>query len=131
VASAVGRVAALVGVVYVLVGVAGFATGGSSHGNGRVSHLLVFQVNPLHNAAHLALGALLVVGASRGAEAARQAMFAVGVVLLVLGLAGPLIAGTPANIVALNGADHLLHLASAAVLIPAAALLRSRPQRVP
>lgn len=93
--------------------------------------MLVFQVNPLHNVAHLALGALLVVGASRGAEAARQAMFAVGVVFLVLGLAGPLIAGTPANIVAVNGADHLLHLTSAAVLIPAAALLRSRPRPVP
>jgi hypothetical protein len=120
------RVAVAVGAVYVLAGVAGFALTGAHDATGHGSHLLGFQVNPLHNVAHLALGALLVAGASRGAGAARQAMLVVGLVFLLLGLVGPLIAGSPADLVALNGADHMLHTATSLVLLGCAALAGRR-----
>lgn len=126
--TAIGRVAAAVGVVYVIVGIAGFAVTGTAHPTGHGGHLLVFQVNPLHNVAHVALGALLLIGVGRGAAAARQAMIAVGLVFLLLGLVGPLIAGSPADLVALNGADHLLHVATSLVLIAAAGVLGRRLQ---
>jgi Domain of unknown function (DUF4383) len=128
--STASRIAAAVGVVYILAGVAGFWVTTGDHG-GHATHLLAFQVSPLHNVAHLALGALLVVGATRGAAAARQAMLVVGLVFLLLGLMGPLVMGTPADIVGLNGADHLLHGATALVLIGMAVVVTRRPQPVP
>ena len=126
--TAVSRIAAGVGVVYVLVGLAGFVVTGTGHLTGHGTHLLIFQVNPLHNIAHLALGALLLVGASRGAAAARQAMVAVGSVFLLLGVVGPVIAGSPADLVALNGADHVLHGLTAVVLLLAGVVLGRRLQ---
>ena len=122
VGSTAGRIAGVVGIVYLLVGVAGFLMGAafSSH------HVLVFQVTPLHNVAHLALGALLVVGASRGAESARQAMFVVGSVFLLLSVFGPLIMDMPMNVLGLNGADHLLHGLTAVGLLGSAVLLGRR-----
>jgi hypothetical protein len=120
------RVAVVVGAVYVLVGVAGFAVTGGHDVIGHGAHLFGFQVNPLHNVAHLALGALLVAGACRGAPAARQAMLVVGLVFLLLGLVGPVIAGTPADLVALNGADHMLHAVTSLVLIGTAVVAGRR-----
>ena len=133
--SALCRVGAAVGAVYVLVGIAGFTvtTGGVSMGSGPMAHgahLLWFQVNPLHNLVHIALGALLLVGATRGEIAARQAMLLVGSVYLLLGLAGPLVMGTSANMVGLNNADHVLHIATAVLLIGAAVALGRRLQPV-
>jgi hypothetical protein len=119
-------VAVAVGAVYLLVGAAGFAVTGGHEVTGHGAHLLGFQVNPLHNVAHLALGALLVAGACRGAEAARQAMLVVGMVFLLLGLVAPLIAGTPADLVALHGADHMLHAATSLVLIGSAVVASRR-----
>lgn len=125
-----GRVAAAAGLVYVAVGLTGFLVTGPHAGH--AGHLLWFRLNPLHNVAHLALGALLLVGASRGAAAARQAIVAVGLVFLLLGAVGPVIAGTPANLVAVNGPDHLLHLLSALALLASAVVLgRREPQPVP
>lgn len=105
-----------------LVGLGGFVVGAALSGN----HVLVFQVTPLHNVAHLALGALLVAGASRGAESARQAMLVVGSVFLLLSVFGPLIMDMPMNALGLNGADHLLHGVTAVGLLGAAVLLGRR-----
>lgn len=107
-----------------LAGIVGFAFvafGGS--------HLLLFMITPLHNLAHFALGALLVVGASRGEEAAKQAMLVVGSVFLLLSVFGPLLMDMPMNMLGLNAADHVLHGLTAVVLIGAPVLLgRRRPQ---
>ena len=120
--TAAGRIAGAVGIVYMLVGIAGFVVDAafSSH------HVLLFQVTPLHNVAHLALGALLVVGASRGAESARQAMLVVGSVFLLLSVFGPLIMDMPMNMLGLNGADHVLHGLTAIGLLGAAVVLGRR-----
>jgi hypothetical protein len=116
------------GVVYLLVGLLGFTVSGG-HGfaatdGGKL--LGLFMVNPLHNIAHLLIGALLVLAATRGGEAAASRMNTlVGGLYLVLGVIGLFILNNDVNILALNGADNVLHFGSAAVLL-AVGLTRAR-----
>ena len=112
-------VATVFGAVYVLVGLLGFAvTGGVGFIATEGGLLLgVFQVNPLHNVAHLAIGAALLVAAFANLAAAKTVNTIVGGAYLLLGIVGFFLAGTAANILALNTADHFLHLASAIVLL--------------
>jgi len=79
--------------------------------------LNIFEVNALHNIAHLLIGIALIVAARAGDRQARSANFAVGAVYLLLGLVGWFIDEGGIDFLALNVADHFLHLASAAVLI--------------
>jgi hypothetical protein len=111
-------VAAVFGVVYLLVGLLGFAVTGFSNfaGTNTGDNLIVFEVNPLHNIVHLAIGALLLVS-SKSVAAAKGSNTAVGAVYLLVGILGLFLIGTDANILSLNGADNVLHLASAIVLL--------------
>jgi uncharacterized membrane protein YuzA (DUF378 family) len=102
------------GVVYALVGIAGFFVAENFAGQEGDS-LLGFQVNHLHNIVHLLIGVALIA-ASKNLSAARGANLAIGVTYVALGVLGPFIEDTDINVVALNGADHVLHLASGAVL---------------
>ncbi|MBM7832906.1 preprotein translocase subunit Sss1 [Agromyces cerinus] len=112
-------VATVFGAVYLLVGVLGFAvTGGVGFFATEGGLLLgVFAVNPLHNVAHLLIGAALLIGGIVSAAAAKAVNATVGAAYLLLGIVGFFLAGTAANILALNTADHFLHLASAIVLL--------------
>jgi Domain of unknown function (DUF4383) len=112
-------VATVFGGVYVLVGLLGFAvTGGVGFIATEGGLLLgVFQVNPLHNIAHILIGGALLVAGLMSAAAAKAVNTTVGAVYLLLGIVGFFLAGTAANILALNTADHFLHLASAIVLL--------------
>ena len=112
-------VATVFGAVYVLVGLLGFAvTGGVGFIATEGGLLLgVFQVNPLHNVAHLLIGAALLIAGFVGVTAAKAVNSIVGGAYLLLGIVGFFLAGTSANILALNTADHFLHLASAIVLL--------------
>ncbi len=107
------------GVVYLLVGVLGFAvTGGVGFIATEGGLLLgIFEVNPLHNMAHLLIGAALLIAGLSGATAAKATNTTIGAVYLLLGLVGFFIADSALNILALNTADHFLHLASAIVLL--------------
>ena len=111
-------VAAVFGVVYLLVGLVGFAVTGFSNfaGTDTGDKLLVFEINPLHNIVHLAIGALLLLS-SRAVATAKGANTAVGAVYLLVGILGLFLIGSDANILSLNGADNVLHLASAIVLL--------------
>lgn len=109
----------VVGAAYLLVGLAGFTV---SDGHGFTDHvggklLGVFMVNPLHNAVHVGVGALLLAAAYAGARPARTANVAVGAVYLLLGVVGLFVLSASANILALNSPDNVLHLGSALVLI--------------
>ncbi len=110
---------AIFGAVYVLVGLLGFAvTGGIGFIATEGGLLLgIFAVNPLHNVAHLLIGGALLLAALKSAPTAKVANTTVGAVYLLLGVVGFFIAGTALNILALNTADHFLHLASAIVLL--------------
>ena len=110
--------ATVFGVVYLLVGLAGFAvTGfGDFAGTNTGDKLIVFEINPLHNIIHLAIGALLLL-ASRAVSTAKGANTLVGAVYLLVGIVGLFILDSSANILSLNSADNVLHLASAIVLL--------------
>lgn len=88
-------------------------TPGVSFAATQGNELIIFEVNPLHNLVHLAVGGLLIGGAAAGVAAARSINILVGAVYLVVGLVGFFIIGTSANILALNQADNGLHLVSA------------------
>jgi hypothetical protein len=109
--------ATIFGVVYLVVGVLGFVvTGFSNFAGTHGDTLIVFDLNPLHNIVHLGIGAALLL-ASRTVASAKAANTAVGAVYLVVGVIGLFILDSSANILALNGADNVLHLASAIVLL--------------
>ncbi|PJJ65345.1 DUF4383 domain-containing protein [Compostimonas suwonensis] len=107
------------GAVYVLVGLLGFAvTGGVSFLATDGGLLLgVFEVNPLHNVIHILVGAALLIAGLVGVGAAKAVNTTVGAVYLLLGIVGFFLVGSALNILALNTADHFLHLASAIVLL--------------
>ncbi|MDF2045671.1 MULTISPECIES: DUF4383 domain-containing protein [Microbacterium] len=112
-------VATIFGAVYLLVGLLGFAvTGGVGFIATQGGLLLgIFEVNPLHNIAHLLIGGALLVAGLANARAAKGVNTTVGAVYLLLGIVGFFLTGTSANILALNVPDHFLHLASAVVLL--------------
>ena len=112
-------IATVFGAVYVLVGLLGFAVTGGVGFIATQGELLlgIFEVNPLHNIAHLLIGAALLIAGLSNATAAKATNSTVGAVYLLLGIVGFFIANTSLNILALNTADHFLHLASAIVLL--------------
>jgi hypothetical protein len=112
-------VATIFGAVYLLVGLLGFAvTGGVDFVATKGGLLLgIFEVNPLHNIAHLLIGAALLIAGLTRLSAARAVNITVGAVYLLLGIVGFFLVGTDANILALNTPDHFLHLVSAIVLL--------------
>ena len=112
-------VATIFGAVYLVVGALGFAVTGGVGFIATEGNLLlgVFEVNPLHNTAHLLIGAALLIAGLSNARAAKAVNIAVGAVYLLLGVVGFFLVDTALNILALNTADHFLHLASALVLL--------------
>jgi hypothetical protein len=112
-------VATIFGAVYLLVGLLGFTV---TSGVGFIATdggllLGIFEVNPLHNIAHLLIGAALLIAGLKSVPAAKSLNTAVGAVYLLLGIVGFFLVGTALNILALNTFDHFLHLASAIVLL--------------
>lgn len=112
-------VAAIFGVVYLLIGVLGFVvTGLEDFADTNTNEtLLGFELNGLHNIVHLAIGAVLLAAALKGTGPAKGANTLVGGVYLLVGIVGLFILDSDANILSLNGADNVLHLASALVLL--------------
>ena len=111
-------VGTIFGIVYLLVGLAGFVvTGGVSFAATQGEPLLVVDVNPLHNIVHLLIGAALLLAARSSVRAAKGMNTAVGAVYLLVGVLGLFLIGSAANLLALNGADNVLHFASAILLL--------------
>jgi hypothetical protein len=124
--------ATVFGAVYLLVGLLGFAV---TSGVGFVATeggllLGLFEVNPLHNIAHLLIGAALLVAGLSNVRAARSVNSTVGAVYLVLGIVGLFILDSSANILAINAWDNVLHFASAVVLL-AVGLAADKSVRAP
>jgi hypothetical protein len=109
------------GVVYLVIGILGFfltsSTGFVATSGPKLIGL--FEINPLHNVAHLLVGAALLIAGLSGARAAKAVNTIIGAVYLLLGVVGLLLVGgdNPLNVLALNGADNVLHFASAVVLL--------------
>ena len=113
--------AVVLGLVLVAVGVLGFFP------NPLWSPTGLFVVNTAHNIVHLASGAVLLAGAytTLGAALALKIIGAVYALVAILGLimGGPMLLG----LVAMNTADHWLHVALAVVLLAAGFLLEDEP----
>jgi hypothetical protein len=114
-----GVVALAFGAVFVVVGLAGFLVSGAHPAVGTDGGALLglFQVNVLHNVVHLAIGGVMIAAGLRGDGPARTVNRAVGVLYLVLFVAGLLIVGTSLNLVALNMNDNILHLVLGVALV--------------
>lgn len=140
------RVGYAFGAVYILVGAVGFAvTSGVGFAEAQGRELLFFELNPLHNLVHIAIGLTLAVAARASASSAKLMNGLVGATYLVVGIVGLLLiggsashpaastfpglldgGGNAANILALNHPDNALHFASAVALLGAALLLDRR-----
>jgi len=107
------------GAVYLVVGLLGFTVSGEDSFAGQHGgHLLgVFAVNGLHNAVHLLVGVVLVGAAAVGLRAAKAANATVGAVYAIVGVLGIVVGSGELNLLALNAPDHVLHFASAIVLL--------------
>jgi hypothetical protein len=109
------------GVLYILAGVFGFfltsETGFASATGPKLLDL--FQINNLHNLAHVVIGVALLLAGLTGVRPARAANSVLGAVFLVVGIYGLFVANTtgPANFLALNAADNVLNFATAVVLL--------------
>ena len=115
-------VATIFGAVYLLIGLLGFIFVGEvsfvSPNGGAIFG--VFEVNPLHNVVHLLVGAALLIAGLSAVPAAKAVNTTVGIVYLLLGIVGFFLAADPdaaINFLALNTADHFLHLVSAVILL--------------
>jgi hypothetical protein len=121
-------VATVFGAVYLLVGLVGFAvTSGVGFFATQGANLIIFEVNPLHNVIHLAIGAALLYAGLKNVQAARTINAGVGAVYLLVGILGLFLLSSPLNIIALNGADNVLHLASAVLLLGVALSVEKSP----
>jgi hypothetical protein len=107
------------GITYLAVGALGFAvTSGVGFAARQGDELLgIFEVNPLHNIVHLAIGAALVAGFMGGRRSSGLVAMLIGATYLLVGVIGPFVTDSDANILALNGPDHILHIGSAVVLL--------------
>jgi ABC-type transport system involved in multi-copper enzyme maturation permease subunit len=103
-----------IGVVYTLVGVAGFfVTGFDNFAAETDKTLLGFEVNPLHNIVHLAIG-LAGLALWRRLDTARTYGWLLAAGYGLAFLYGLFAAGNrDINFLSLNGADNILHLVSA------------------
>ena len=81
--------AVVLGLVYAVVGTVGFAVSGlDGFAATRGDRLIIFEVNPLQNLIHLALGWWLVNAGAAGEAAGKRATMAAAAILLSLGVAG-------------------------------------------
>lgn len=111
------KFARVFGAIYVLVGILGFipAVGGSTSQTGN-ELLGIFGINLLHNVVHIAVGAAFLVGSSSD-SAARSISIAIGVVYLLVAVLGFMNLDFMVDLLAVNTADNLLHIVTAALAL--------------
>lgn len=119
--------AGVFGAVYLLVGLAGFAVTGFDDwlATDTDELLLWFEINPLHNVVHVAIGLALLGGSARPASA-RAIALVVGVVYAAVGVIGFFAVGEQWNILSLNQADNWLHIGTAIIALLAVGFERNR-----
>lgn len=100
------------GAVFVLVGLLGFVPALTPDG----LLLGIFEVDPLHNVIHL-LSGVLALGAAWAGSYARLYFQVFGVVYGIVTVVGFLQGDTVLGLIAVNTADHLLHLVIAAAAL--------------
>lgn len=112
-------VAVILGAAWLIAGAAGFfATAGLTFFSTTGKLLVGFvAVNPFASVLDILLGAALLIAGLSTVAAAKIVTTIVGTAFLVLGIVGLFVIGTEFNILAFNGADNVLHFASAVLLL--------------
>ena len=109
--------ATVIGAVFILVGILGFVP------NPLVSPTGLFQVNTAHDLVHLISGAALLAGAYTEIGASLT-LKVVGVVYALVAVLGFFMGGTTLlGLIAVNQADHFLHVLLAVVILAAGFML--------
>jgi hypothetical protein len=115
--------ATILGWTFVVVAVAGFfLTGFGDFFGVDGETLILFGVNPAHNVIHLILGVTYLIGARASEAGARAVVLVLSSAYLLVGVLGLLLMDTSANILAINQADNILHLAVGALGVAVVAL---------
>jgi hypothetical protein len=97
--------------VFLLIGILGFVPGITSNG-----HLLgIFEVDTVHNTAHLITGLVALLVAFKGPRAQRLFFQIFGWLYLLTTIIGFVQGDTVLGLIAANVADHFLHLVIAIV----------------
>lgn len=108
-------VALVFGAVFALVGILGPILGGGAEGE-----LIVFGRNYLHDAIHLASGAVgLAAALAAGGRYAGAYLKGFGAVYLLVTVAGFVVPGLLGDLIHLNAADNGLHLVLSVALLGA------------
>lgn len=99
--------------IFLAIGILGFVPGVTTGG-----HLLgIFQVDTLHNIIHLVSG-LVFAWAALSAESMGRMVFKVfGGIYAIVAVVGLVQGDTVLGLFATNGADHLLHVVLAVVIL--------------
>jgi hypothetical protein len=135
--STVQTLALAVGVVFLLTGILGFVPGITTHygdmsfaGHDSEAKLLgLFQTSVLHNVVHILFG-VAGFALARHEDTARQFLTIGGAVYLVLFVYGAVFHGdSGGNVVPVNWADNILHLALGIGMIAMGALGAQRRPR--
>jgi len=111
--------AMIVGALYLVSGVAGFfvAAGTAVFAAPGRSLLGTFSIDPASAVLDILLAAALIIAGLSTVAASKVVNTVVGTVFLALGLAGLFVIGTGLNLLALNGADNVVHFASSVILL--------------
>jgi Domain of unknown function (DUF4383) len=105
------------GAVYLVVGIIGFFWTGFDNFAGNSQHEMLiglFMINPLHNIAHILVG-LLGLALARSLAGARTYGWLLAVLYTALFVYGLIAVGKSWDFLNINGADNVLHIATAAV----------------
>ncbi|MGH9196936.1 MAG: DUF4383 domain-containing protein [Acidimicrobiia bacterium] len=112
------NLSAIVGATFVILGILGFAVGGFSGFVDRSGVILIFfRLNPLQSVIHVVIGMTLLRAAAAGEI--RSAALSGGFLLVALGVLG-FVVPADLNLLALNRAVDILHLAGGVALLGAA-----------
>ncbi len=99
----------IIGIVFVVVGILGFVP------NPLVSSTGIFMVNTAHNLVHLISGAVILAGVYSFGSA--LALKIIGVIYAIIAILGLFMGGDMLFGIAMNMADHWLHVVLAVVIL--------------
>jgi hypothetical protein len=124
------KLAILFGLVFILVGLLAFIPNpivGAGSG-------AIFLTDRMHDAVHLISGVIFLVVGLKKPESAAKTLMVLGVVYLlvtVLGFVHKPEGGEVAGLIAMNKADHILHLVLGVVLVLLGLFARKKDVSVP
>lgn len=107
------KLAWIFAIVLTLIGILGFVPGVTTDGN----LLGVFEVDPTHNIIHLVSGLVFLFAIMKSTEAAKTVFKVFGIVYGLVAVIGLVQGDSVLGLMAVNAADHVLHVVIAVVAL--------------